>query len=148
MRNFFFRFCILDDVNISKNAKNFFFRFSHLRRCKHELTHAGIYFFAPLRGYRPKKWSPGESALLGDWLFIDLVIWVQQNEKRLNSSVDMSKCPKNVLFFLKMSIKKTAVNHGFRGLIFDANLRFALLASLRSAHFAPGKFCFFRLILN
>ena len=25
-----------------------------------QLTLAGIYFFATLRGYRPKKWSPGE----------------------------------------------------------------------------------------
>ena len=38
------------------------------------LTLAGIIFFAPLRGYRPQKWSPGESALLNDWLIRDLQI--------------------------------------------------------------------------
>ena len=71
------------------------------------LTLAGIIFFAPLRGYRPQKWSPGESALLTDWLIRDLQIWVKQNEKRLASLVDILKCPKNVHLFRKMSIKKS-----------------------------------------
>ena len=40
------------------------------------LTLAGTIFFAPLRGYRPQKWSPGESALVTDWLIRDLQIQV------------------------------------------------------------------------
>ena len=64
------------------------------------------FFFAPLRGKWPQKWSPGQFALLGDWLVNDLQILLQKNEKRLVFSVDMSKCPKNVHLFWKMSINK------------------------------------------
>ena len=38
------------------------------------LTLAGKIFVTPLRVKRPQKWSLGESALLGDWFFIDLQI--------------------------------------------------------------------------
>ena len=64
----------------------------------------GEIFFAPLRGKWPQKWSPGQFALLGDWLVNDLQILLEKIEKRLVFSVDMSKCPKNVHLFRKMSI--------------------------------------------
>ena len=63
------------------------------------LTLAGTSFFAPLRGYRPQKWSPGKSSLLNDWSVTELPVIAQKNQKRFDYPMDISKCPQNVLSF-------------------------------------------------
>jgi len=71
----------------------------------------GEIFFIPLRGKWPQKWSPRKSALLSNWLVTDKQMIAQKNQKRSAFSMDMSKYPKNVHLFRKMSINKKCQNY-------------------------------------